>query len=250
LSSILRALKRIETDTAESPGIQSGPGMSSAARVRENFFIYKCVLAAAIVLAIVIGSVFLIKKPSQTRLEGSMPASVEPAINNPPAKELTDKESIDDSFAGKNASRMHAIPAQNENVPAADMPISKLSDQLSSNDESIEPPGITGVPIENKVPTNTKEIKDEIIPEQPRPLPQENPEIRNWSGVDELDQSAGLDLQAISWAADPQKRLAVINGTLCRENESINGYIVKQINPDDVILSRGSVVGKLVLKIR
>jgi hypothetical protein len=42
----------------------------------------------------------------------------------------------------------------------------------------------------------------------------------------------------------------VINGTLCRENESVKGYTIKQINPDDVIVSNGAVTGKLVLKIR
>jgi len=47
-----------------------------------------------------------------------------------------------------------------------------------------------------------------------------------------------LKIQAISWSQTPQDRIAVVNSQLVREGEAIDGYRVKQINPDDMILSR------------
>lgn len=66
----------------------------------------------------------------------------------------------------------------------------------------------------------------------------------------DLDPSVGLTLQALSWSPDPARRLAVINGRLCREGESVEGFSVVRINPDDVWLSDGRISGKLVFNIR
>lgn len=66
----------------------------------------------------------------------------------------------------------------------------------------------------------------------------------------EINDVAGLKLQAISWSANVNKRIVVINGQICREGEHVNGYIVKQINPSDVIVSNELTSGKLSFKIR
>lgn len=66
----------------------------------------------------------------------------------------------------------------------------------------------------------------------------------------EINDNAGLKLQAISWSTNANKRMVVINGQICREGERVNGYIVKQINQADVMLSNGSTSGKLSFKIR
>jgi hypothetical protein len=59
-----------------------------------------------------------------------------------------------------------------------------------------------------------------------------------------------VELQAISWSADPDKRLAIINGKICREKDRVAGYVIQSINSDDVIVSKGSEKGKIVFKIR
>jgi len=66
----------------------------------------------------------------------------------------------------------------------------------------------------------------------------------------EINDNIGLKLQAISWSMDANKRMVVINGQICREGERVKGYIVKQINQADVIISNGSMSGKLFFKIR
>lgn len=66
----------------------------------------------------------------------------------------------------------------------------------------------------------------------------------------EINDNAGLKLQAISWSTNANKRIVVINGQICREGERVNGYIVEQINQADVMISNGSTSGKLSFKIR
>jgi hypothetical protein len=63
-------------------------------------------------------------------------------------------------------------------------------------------------------------------------------------------EDTSVELQAISWSADPDKRLAIINGKICRENDHVGGYMIQTIKPDEVILTKGSVKGKLVFEIR
>jgi len=48
-----------------------------------------------------------------------------------------------------------------------------------------------------------------------------------------------IDLQAIAWSEDPKSRLAVINGIILRERESIDNVIVMHIGKDEVIFKKG-----------
>lgn len=48
-----------------------------------------------------------------------------------------------------------------------------------------------------------------------------------------------LELQAIAWAEDPKSRLAVINGRVVREGESVDNIIVLHIDKDQIIFKKG-----------
>ena len=47
-----------------------------------------------------------------------------------------------------------------------------------------------------------------------------------------------LKLQALAWADDAARRLAVINGRIVHEGESVDGYQILKIREEDVILNR------------
>ncbi len=66
----------------------------------------------------------------------------------------------------------------------------------------------------------------------------------------DLIKDPAVELQAISWSADASKRMAIINGQICREKDRVGAYVIDAINTGDVVLSNGSVRGKLVFKIR
>lgn len=83
-----------------------------------------------------------------------------------------------------------------------------------------------------------------------KPLEPTHSDVPALTEIIEINDEAGLKLQAISWSANVNRRIVVINGRICREGEHINGYMVKQINPSDVIVSNESTSGKLSFKIR
>jgi len=47
-----------------------------------------------------------------------------------------------------------------------------------------------------------------------------------------------LKIQAISWSVNPEDRIAVISSRIVREGQTIDGFRVKQINIDDMLLTR------------
>ena len=47
-----------------------------------------------------------------------------------------------------------------------------------------------------------------------------------------------LELQAIAWASDPKNRIAVINGHVVREGESIDRAMVVQIGKNEVAFKK------------
>jgi MSHA biogenesis protein MshK len=52
-------------------------------------------------------------------------------------------------------------------------------------------------------------------------------------------EDSKLKLQALAWSADDTRRMAVINGRIVREGESVDGYQVIQIREEDVVVNDG-----------
>ena len=55
---------------------------------------------------------------------------------------------------------------------------------------------------------------------------------------DKLNDSK-LKLQALAWSSDAGRRMAVINGRIVREGESVDGYQINQIRQEDVVVTDG-----------
>jgi len=62
--------------------------------------------------------------------------------------------------------------------------------------------------------------------------------------------TSGPELQAISWAPAPGDRLAVINGNIVREGASLDGYVIVQIDKEEVTVRKGSEQWKLVFDLK
>lgn len=61
----------------------------------------------------------------------------------------------------------------------------------------------------------------------------------------ELLAGGTLRLQAISWSDIPSARVTIIDGRILREGQSVDGYIVVQIQPEVVIVGKGGKHWKL-----
>lgn len=60
-----------------------------------------------------------------------------------------------------------------------------------------------------------------------------------------LAEDSGLDLQAISWSEQAEKRLAVVNGRILRTGDIVEGYVVERIDSETLTLSRSGSVYRL-----
>ena len=52
-------------------------------------------------------------------------------------------------------------------------------------------------------------------------------------------QNPNLDLQAIAWSPEAAKRIAVVNGSIVREGETVEGFTLMRIRKDDIVLNDG-----------
>jgi len=240
LSSILRALKKLENDSRPSTGIATGPGMTSAAHIREKALIVKWIFVFIIVIGLAISGLFLRKAIYQSKSTNFV---------------ITSKNAVPDVTPEQKSSPLKAIVISPQKLPVA-----KGDNSISPPQEFQESPKIKEESIPQTMKANPMDMGKDLPdaekshpinePAKINPIQQSDLVNRNRPEISEIGEEAGLDLQAISWSSDVKKRLAVINGKLCRENESVGGYVVKQINPDDIMVSKGATTGKLVLKIR
>jgi len=76
----------------------------------------------------------------------------------------------------------------------------------------------------------------------PAPLPAAGPEPA--ATVIESGES-GFVVQAIAWSEQPQQRLAVINGQVVHEKDSVAGAVISEIGLDDVYLKKDGKMWRL-----
>jgi general secretion pathway protein B len=60
----------------------------------------------------------------------------------------------------------------------------------------------------------------------------------------------GIRLQAITWSKAPGKRLVVINNRILRQGDTVSGYRIDTVNQDDVVLSSGGEKWKVLFRIK
>ena len=68
--------------------------------------------------------------------------------------------------------------------------------------------------------------------------------------VNQLRDDSRFKLQAIAWSAEAHQRMAVINGRILREGESLDGFRVAHIHEDEVILSDGGTSWRIEFRLK
>ena len=85
----------------------------------------------------------------------------------------------------------------------------------------------------NDMPQPTADLETDTPGNDAQPKTETVSEVK----IPKLNDS-DMNLQAITWSRVPQKRIAVINNRIVREGDLVSGYLVSTINQDDVVLSR------------
>ena len=279
MSSILKALKKLEQEAVENAGVPLPMGAGKQYR-KKNILVPGLVVFSLCVLIFVSVTIFVRKhavpEVGKTVLEDKksvpalkIPAAIIPENNAERGEQNKDQKGLsspDSKVPGAGpvlAGKGPRAP-QKENVPLPDEHKNDLPVPTPGKIQTEKPiTPVMSVPdalSENKPPLmQNPKPADVIQPDAGTGKTSASASTDNRLAAKSVEKTASpvavindpsLELQAISWSANAEKRMAIINGKICREKDHVGEYVIVAINSGDVVLSKGSVTGKLVFKIR
>ena len=269
MSSILKALKRIEVQSSHSDSAFTQPetnGTMGANKTitRRRWFI-PGVIIVSLVLIIIAAAAIIRFNRSQPVITKKLPTGVSanrteisassleksnifrakiPPKSTTPAGSVPKKAQL-----AKNQTRVTAsADAVKETPGKAPMTMAKAPvNQPASKPPSTVPgtqPGTAAGP--KGTPQKRSALKDRVDSKKSaavKSFPSGKPATKakkpdRTKTYDRMDDSK-LKLQALAWFNDASKRMAVINSRIVREGGSVDGYQVTQIRRQDVVVSDG-----------
>lgn len=260
MSTILNALKKLEKDSEASGFPEALPGEAEVFRAggkRSSAWFY---IALAVLLAFAGGgfSAAVFTGIFKEEPSGELSLSKE-------NYQVKDRENITEGKPQAQEKEPPVSGSTGPDAPEAEKKVSRAGKKDKGGAADAGPqhsagpaeaaaspePGASGEaqPEEEMgkaVTASADEAQEEPLPRKnmKTSVPEADPEARIQGSTRAL-KGTGLTIQAISWDNDPQKRIAVINSTLCREGDRINGYLILRINPDDIVVSDGGKSGRL-----
>jgi type II secretion system (T2SS) protein B len=247
VSAILKALKKLEQDTAAKAGVPLRREAKRHNQLRSKSVMAPVLIGVAVSMLMGMGIAVLFQTPASVKTIQKAQAppitqKVSGPASGPVARHLPviSQNAVDPVDQEDVTGPGNVVPAQIK--PVSPSPII----DASSNDATSA---------EDNHPADTDNTSDSIVRQSQlildsgKNIPADENGPGAGSVVPVLDDSS-LKLQAISWSSDPAGRMAIINGKICREKDRVSGYVVKEIGSGDVVLAKGAVVGKLVFKIR
>jgi len=252
LSSILKALKKIEESAPPeevlNPAQALNPRTVFGQRHRGRWLTSKIIymgLAAVVVLA------------AGILIQGWMSGEADPRSGKPVTAAADSAPDGADAFRAKLPDRKTAAPSPPAAAPlppgqaasvAAPAPVPADASKATAGQKPA-PPARTAKPAARALP---KEAPDAPSAERPSasaqraaparetPPPNRPPATRTpEDNLGRLDDSK-LKVMAIAWHGVATRRIAVINGHVVKEGETVDGYTITRIRKDDVIVNDGS----------
>ena len=228
MSSILKALKKVEVETIDKDSVLSWPhGLDTRAALRRSvrarrfsFAAVGLVLALGCVVAIGMGWYI---GSDQTQVSDKDPAG-DPQLT--PSRTSSQAAGIPATVKGK--------PEQAAAGTARRQPVRT---DTARRQRKVRPEG---------VPRSVKPAAAKRNPVQPDSKPASaGSQARSQTPLLPAERGK-LTLQAISWAPNMDARIAVINGQIVREGGAVEGFTISKINPDEVFVRSGSDEWRLV----
>ena len=283
MSAILKALKRLEQETAANAGAPLPEDVGNQSRQQAKSIVVPGMIG--VILCIITGAglaVYLKKSPEQEPAEillqdaPPVPAVKAPAKTPSPnlaAKSVATREKkpavampgVESSTAEVNLADTRQkdlqkdirqpVDAQTHDMPADPQGLASAADPFAPLEPDPETAGEISPSLEeNAEPAAALQpgirISETIPPALTNNKFSDNSVVRKTELPVEIIEDPAIELQAISWSTDEDKRMAIISGKICREKDRVGEYVIQSINSGDVIISKGSVSGKLVFKIR
>ena len=271
MSSILKALKKLENQATDQNNVRfwrpethmqndDREQINGHLRFKKHHVIIFAGLVFAVGAGLILNQKLHEKKPELiTKKEDILEKPVrlpEKKAAMPYKEDILQKPA---SLSEKKAAMpdKEAIPQKPVRLPEkmAAMP-DRVQKELSSRKDvkkfvPIEKPETTAPPSAIKSRRNTavlfnkktsplKQAREETVVEKRSEKPEQNIKADRFASMPvKRSNQTKIDLQAIAWSNDPKSRLAVINGLILRERESIDNVIVMHIGKDAVVFKKG-----------
>jgi len=237
LSSILRALKKLEKDSRHIEGNRSLDTKFvplADTRPRRSAGRFFMIAGIGIICGLVVLAGWYFFSDRHTALPPETATHSSPAVtakNAPTRPNKRPDMAIAEIPADKAPAVAKSLPVEPAGPAKSAPPADILKGVLPPDQLPIDENGMS-------IDTSSKPAKNEA--------PAEHVSKREILRLNE----PGMKLQAITWSRMPQKRIAVINNRIVREGESVAGYLVSTINQDDVLLSREGKKWRLQFRIK
>jgi hypothetical protein len=266
MSTILKALNKAEpnpTIVRQRIGAETSPP-NAARRFKGNFWkkrgrIY---LLAAVILCVVVGwqyfryssmapkkqdiKTYRIAKPST---EETIPPVSQGQVSNRPsdspmsvAKNRNKRrvQSPEDKGSSRRASTP-VLPGKTDKKGQTHLPkqpikkdlLQDIREKRHASPNALDPSAGTKDRARNLQPITDKGIQ----PRHGKKIESRPDNTPSWRDAPALENSK-MKLQALAWARQPEKRMVVIDGQVIREGDDVNGYSVKKIRENDIILQQ------------
>lgn len=257
MSTILKALKRIDhtappPEDLQSPSPRIDPKKALRARVHKVHLYRKLYLSLLLLVAVIAAGwfaysqkdLFLSKLPFGGASEKApiYQAKIHPNAEQPPKQRTmtsSDRPNIrTGTSAEKDPAGVDILSSPLPRKPAQQkIPILTSSNKnRTSGQKPTAKPEISQTQISDTQKAAQRNSLESTVAstEKKQALPTQVP--RSYRRLDD-DK---LKLQAIAWSNEAAQRIAVINGHVVREGESVEGFAVDQIRQEDVIVNDGT----------
>ena len=175
------------------------------------------------------------------------PASKPPAVNRP-AKTQTQKM---ESASSDKKFQASTQPGKRRSIGGTSPPQAASGNrqpQLSGNSR-VKKPLQKDTPSPESAPVQKTTVPKEARPTAPAARAKQPDNTRPPKTYDRIADSK-LKLQALAWSDDAVRRMAVINGRIVHEGESVEGYQVVEIRVEDVIVNAAGKSWRLEFGLR
>ena len=269
MSSILKALKRIEVQSSHSDAAFTRPETSDTigannSITRRPWFI-PALITVSVVLLVIVATAIILFNRRQPITAKKFPAGVSGNQNEVPASSLEKSSIFRAKIPPRSKSPTESSPkkaqlAKNQMkltdpaVAVKETPAkapSKKSKAAVDQPASKPTPTITAArpetaarlkgtaqkspPLKDRVDSKKRAAARSVPSGKPATRAKKPDRTRTYDRIDD----SKLKLQALAWFNDASKRMAVINSRIVREGGSVDGYQVTQIRRQDVVVSDG-----------
>jgi len=269
LSSILKALKRIE---GQAPAPQSFPALPDSVDAKQavnfnarkrwlqrRFITVGLVLLVIVVTAViafqqrqfVFSKIFPAGSPAAEQKNSKAPkekskifrAKISPATvkqgtrkqkPKPPAR-----QPVKTVVPGQKTEKFRTNTASSGSRPdvgqQSPQPMPAISGQQPPSGSIRNKPSLKQSSRQGLTPSKKSIAGKRTAPSKPAAKAQKTSTAKTYAKLND----SKIKLQALAWFNDAARRIAVINGRIVREGESMDGYQINQIRQEDVVVSDG-----------